>query len=209
MDTCRNSYLTFLNYNNKFCFLLSDLRVGRRAVVATLSFLASGAFVLTILSVVLCEYMTIDLPRVERLTGEVIDAYKGPAGLSAPCRPEIPYMGGVQYSSAFAMAICSAMIGFGATIITCFAVTQEVPIPMLCGLSYAFATSSVLVGMTLTLFRAWECDEGSCAIGPGAGTALGAALLWMICAVVACVIPVRVPPPTEPRKSEENKRDNY
>eukprot|EP00562_Extubocellulus_spinifer_P028945 CAMPEP_0178656678 /NCGR_PEP_ID=MMETSP0698-20121128/24948_1 /TAXON_ID=265572 /ORGANISM="Extubocellulus spinifer, Strain CCMP396" /LENGTH=144 /DNA_ID=CAMNT_0020298741 /DNA_START=185 /DNA_END=619 /DNA_ORIENTATION=+ len=143
--------------------------------------------------------MTIDLPTVERSNGDVIDAYNGPAGLSASCRPDIPYMGGVRYSSAFAMALCAAVIGLGAIVITFYAITAECPIPVLCGLSYAFATSSVLVGMTLALFRNWECDEGTCTVGAGAGMAIGAAFTWILCAVVSCIIPVRIP------KNEESE----
>lgn len=161
--------------------------------MAALSVLATGAFVMTILSIVLCEFMYIDLPTVERWNGSTLDAYNGPAGLVDSCRPDIPYMGGVKYSSAFAMAVCSAMIGLGAIIVTCLAFAKECPIPVLCGLSYAFTVCSVLEGMTLTLFRTWECDEGTCTLGPGAGLAIGAAITWLVCAFISCIIPVRIP----------------
>lgn len=158
-----------------------------------MALLSTGALAMTALAFVLCDFLYIDLPEVELANGQVIDAYVGPAGLLDSCRPPIEYVGGVKYSSAFVMAVCAAIIGAGATILAYAAIAIEFSIAHLCGLSYAYCICTLLVGMTLTLFRSWECDEGTCSIGTGAAFALGAAAAWLVCAVLSCTLPVKVP----------------
>eukprot|EP00563_Minutocellus_polymorphus_P021457 CAMPEP_0197725162 /NCGR_PEP_ID=MMETSP1434-20131217/6803_1 /TAXON_ID=265543 /ORGANISM="Minutocellus polymorphus, Strain CCMP3303" /LENGTH=160 /DNA_ID=CAMNT_0043310611 /DNA_START=181 /DNA_END=663 /DNA_ORIENTATION=+ len=158
-----------------------------------MALVSTGALVMTILSFVLCDFMHVDLPVVELSTGQIVDAYVGPAGLIDSCRPPIDYRGGVKYSSAFAMAVCAAIVGSGATILACAAIAIEFSTGYLCGISYAYSVCALLEGMTLTLFRSWECDEGTCKIGTGAGLALGATAAWLVCSVMSCTLPVKIP----------------
>ena len=158
-----------------------------------LALISTGALAMTVLVFVRCDFMHIDLPEVEKANGQIADAYVGPAGLIDSCRPPIEYRGGVKYSSAFAMAVCAAIIGAGATILAYAAIAIEYSIAYLCGFSYAYSICALLVGMTLTLFRSWECDEGTCSIGTGAALALGATAVWLLCALMSCTLPVKVP----------------
>lgn len=155
--------------------------------------ISTGALAMTVLTFVRCDYMYIDLPEVEKANGQIVDAYVGAAGLIDSCRPPIEYRGGVKYSSAFAMAVCAAIVGAGATILAYAAIAIEFTIAFLCAFSYAYSICALLVGMTLTLFRSWECDEGTCSIGTGAALALGATAAWLVCAIMSCTLPVKVP----------------
>ena len=100
-----------------------------------MALISTGALAMTVLTFTLCDYMHIDLPETDKANGHVVDAYLGPAGLIDSCRPPIEYRGGVKYSSAFAMAVCAAIIGAGATILAYAAIAIEFSIAYLCGFS--------------------------------------------------------------------------
>jgi hypothetical protein len=158
-----------------------------------LSIFATAASVMTIYALCSCDYIMIDLPSVQSFTGEIIPAFSGSAGLSPTCSPATPYMGGTKYSAAFALALTSAVLGTLATLLLLIKVGMmgESRVPVLSGISFSFICSAFFLGFTLTVLGRWECDEGSCSLGIGALVAIGAVALWLVCALIGFVSPLK------------------